>query len=189
MSRIVNLPWYDLPSTYEAMDDFWSILYKELHDLGIDRLPRSLNRTTGFVEQWKNTDLLVSQCCGLDLFSPAGYNLVPLCRPVFSNLDCDDGNYFSYIVSGKKTFKTPRITINSPSSHSGHIALLGWMREQGLSSCKTIVSGSHQASINLIRKGVADLAAIDAHSWSFLDNDGIVVLDKSTEAPSPPFVF
>jgi hypothetical protein len=188
MSRTVSLPWYDLPSNHEAIDKFWSILRKELLSLDIDRLPKSLIQSEFTIEQWESADLLISQCCGLDLFGPAAYNLVSLCRPVFSNLDCEDGNYFSHIVSRKKLPDLPRIAVNSLTSHSGYSALLEWMSKQGIPSGEIIISGSHQRSIKLIQKGSADLAAIDAHSWLFLNHDGIMVLDKSAEAPSPPFV-
>ena len=39
-----------------------------------------------------------------------------------------------------------------------------------------------------LQAGCADIAAIDALSWRFLDTHGLKVLDNSKPAPAPPFV-
>ena len=190
--RVVSLPWYDLPSAHRALNGFWSILRGALHAEGVERLPLELERTTPLKTQWSHPDLLLSQCCGLDLFTPAAHALSPIGRPVFSDLACEPGHYFSYIVSvsgANLSSKRPaRIAINSPSSRSGCTALLGWLKARDWTPQQVRVSGSHQASANLLRRGLVDVAAIDAHSWTLLERGGLEIIGRTAEAPTPPFV-
>ncbi len=183
---IASLPWYDQAASQRANDEFWQVLRGEMQSFGIEGVPTRLDRATPVSEQWRSQFLIVSQCCGLDLF--AGKSLTPIGRPVFSDLNCEPGEYFSYIVSATEPLKYERVVINSPHSHSGCTALFNWMDSHGISPTEVLISGSHELSLSRIQSGAADLAAIDAHSWSRLSHEGIKILDQSPEAPSPPFV-
>ena len=133
---------------------------------------------------WSDPKLFVSQACGLDLFL-ANAAIEPIAAPVF-DLDCKAGMYFSYIVGD---LSGSIAAVNSLSSRSGWSALL--------SECipeKAVVTGSHQASIKALKTGVADVAAIDAVTWSIIERDepskleGLEIVGRSSEAPSPPYV-
>jgi DNA-binding transcriptional LysR family regulator len=187
--RIASLPWYDLPTTHGALDAFWLVLHEESSRHGIARLPDRLDRDTPLDVQWSSPELLVSQCCGLDLLTAAGRMLAPIARPVFSDLDVAPGNYFSHIVMATSLQAIPnRIAINSRSSRSGCAALLEWMSTRGWRHKEILLSGSHANSLTLLRNGEADIAAIDAHSWTRLDQRGVRIVGRSASAPSPPFV-
>ncbi len=186
---MASLPWYDLPSAHEDLDDFWSVLRRELEAAGIHDLPRGLDRTTPIRNQWQRPGLVVSQCCGLDLFTPAAQSLAPLARPVFSDVDCEPGNYFSHVVAARKIERQPRLAvINSASSRSGCVALLEWATERGWLNLDVVISGSHRESLRYLRDGLADIASIDAHSWNLLDCSGMSIIGRSSDAPAPPFV-
>ncbi|MBM7454687.1 hypothetical protein HNR62_000516 [Oceanisphaera litoralis] len=209
MSLIASLPWYDLPPLQPGLDAFWSVLRHELHRLSTSRssnrghwpLPDNLDRHTPLVEQWAHPGLLLSQCCGPDLFTPPAQELVPIARPVFGDLDCTPGQYFSYIVcasgrepdrrrfTGRQSAASGRFVINSASSRSGCAALFEWAGASGIDCDQVLISGAHAASLAYLRNGAADLAAIDAHSWPLLDSSGITIIGRSTEAPTPPFVM
>ncbi|MFP2767813.1 PhnD/SsuA/transferrin family substrate-binding protein [Oceanisphaera sp. KMM 10153] len=202
MSLVASLPWYDLPPLQPGLDTFWSVLRNELHRLSAPLssyrlpIPDTLDRHTPLVEQWTNPGLLLSQCCGPDLFTPQARGLVPIARPVFSDLDCTPGQYFSYIVSASgrepaspQSAGTVRFVINSASSRSGCAALFEWASANGIDGDQVLLSGGHAASLEYLRNGAADLAAIDAHSWPLLDSRGITIIGRSTEAPAPPFVM
>ncbi len=133
---------------------------------------------------WFEPDLLVSQACGLDLFLSAA-PIEPVASPVF-DLDCEPGMYFSHIVGNVDG----RVAaVNSLSSRSGCSALLSTC-----SPSSVLVTGSHLASLEAIRTGRADLAAIDAVTWRIIARDepekiaGISIVARSGDAPSPPFV-
>ena len=189
MTRVISLPWYDLPSARQGLDAFWSALRDALHREGVERLPTQLDRTTPVEAQWSHPDLLLSQCCGLDLFTSATSAVVPVGRPVFGNLSCKPGDYFSYVVAAPGAALPPRrIAVNAVSSRSGCTALLAWLDERGWTPQEVQVSGSHLASADLVRRGLADIAAIDAHSWGLMRRGGLEVIGESAPAPTPPFV-
>ena len=56
------------------------------------------------------------------------------------------------------------------------------------------MTGSHQASLEMLKNGIADVAAIDAVTWSIIERDtpakvaGLEIVERSSEAPSPPYV-
>jgi len=185
---VASLPWYDHPSIRPDTDNLWRAISASLRGKGITGLPQALDRETSIGEQWQAPNLLISQCCGLDIGSAPAGNLLAIGRPVFEDLNCEPGDYYSYIVSNGSVPERRRLAVNSLSSHSGSTALFGWLDKQGLSWQGTLVSGSHRASIDMIRNQSADLAAIDAHSWPLLDTAGLVVLGTSEMAPTPPFV-
>ena len=81
-----------------------------------------------------------------------------------------------------------RIVINTETSWSGHHALVHWLSEQAIEVDECFVSGSHEASLDCLRQGAADLAAIDACSFQFLNQRDVAILDRTPPAPAPHFV-
>ena len=63
---LASLPWYDVAATHASMDDFWSVLRRELEKAGVHELPRDLDRTTPLRDQWQQSGLVVSQCCACE---------------------------------------------------------------------------------------------------------------------------
>ncbi len=171
---IASFPWYDLPSVQWANDTLWQAT----------GYPGQLNRHQSISDLWQDPDLTVTQACGLDLFLSKA-PIEPVAAPVF-DLDCEPGMYFSYIVGD---INGRVAAVNSLSSRSGWSALLSICTPQ-----KVVVTGSHQASLEALKKGIADVAAIDAVTWSIIKRDspatvaGLEVVERSSEAPSPPYV-
>jgi len=190
MSSIASLPWYDLPSTHNNIDQFWQILASALRECGVTQVPEQLNRSTALELQWASPKLLISQCCGPDLFTPAATQLEVIARPVFDDLNCDDGHYFSHIVINPQyNYGPAHLVVNSLSSRSGHGALVEWCKLQGITTARLTVSGSHHQSLAVLRDGQADIAAIDAHSWNLLQETELTIVGRSTEALTPPYVM
>lgn len=190
---IASLPWYDLPGSARGLDAFWNRLREQLclqHPDLQQRLPNQLDRETGLERQWNSAGLILSQCCGPDLFRPDTPELEVIARPVFSALDCEAGYYFSHIISRTdKLSDELRVVANGPTSRSGFIALQEWLQQQGIEPARLLFSGSHQQSLLWIKEGRADLAAIDAHSWHWLKDDTLAILDRTETAPTPPYVM
>jgi hypothetical protein len=174
-----------------------------LRDHGIENIPARLQRRSALQSDdeprcnqhvkslWQSPLLMLSQCCGPDLFTREGDSLEVIARPAFAELDCQPGSYFSYIVGRTEHLPpTPRIAVNALSSRSGYFALVEWLCQRGISISTVQVSGSHKNSILLLENGHADIAAIDAHT--LIQSDWqlqLPVIGQSGEAPSPPFVF
>ncbi len=171
---LASFPWYDLPSVQWANDSLWEAT----------GYPGELNRHQAVSDLWHNPDLLVTQACGLDLFLSEA-PIDPVAAPVF-DLDCEAGMYFSYIVGNVKGSVA---AVNSLSSRSGWSALLTICKPQ-----KIVVTGSHQASLEALKNGLADVAAIDAVTWSIIERDapatlaGLKIVEQTSAAPSPPYV-
>lgn len=185
---LVSLPWYDLPGSASAVDTFWLSAKRTLKRVGVQHLPAELERQTPLFTQWRSPHLLLSQCCGLDLFAPHAAALKPVARPVFATLDCEAGSYYSLIVTRPGSSPRGVAAVNSVWSRSGYTALLEWLRDEGLGWPRFKVSGSHTESLRLLCAGRADVAAIDAHSWQYLDHCGLEVIGKTRSAPTPPYV-
>lgn len=190
MSYIASLPWYDLPQTHTAVDQFWNVLATALQDHALDGVPATLDRNTPLPDQWALSRLLLSQCCGPDLKTTAAQQLSTIARPVFSDLDCTPGSYFSHIVASRPYLGgTARLAANALSSRSGYGALIEWTQKHAVPVEGIAVTGSHAASLQALREGRADLAAIDAHSWNLLQVDDLHIIDHSSEALAPPYVM
>ena len=185
---IASLPWYDHPVSSSALDSIWTKLRSELVRHGLVGAPFALNRSMSLQDQWRHPGLVLSQCCGPDLFTDAAANVDCLGRPVFQDLDCPPGYYYSHIVGRGEPHPNPAVAINSPTSWSGNTALGQWLRERGLECARCVISNSHQESLNLLRQGEVDLIAIDAHTWSLLDGEGVELIGRSALAMTPPFI-
>ena len=86
MTLVAAIPWYDHPASADALDVFWRVVRARLDGAGFDRLPDA--RARGDVSsRWSSASLLLTQCCGPDLFTHEGAMLEPVARPVFADLD------------------------------------------------------------------------------------------------------
>lgn len=185
LNLTASLSWYDHPASRPGIDAFWLALRDSLRRDGV-AAPDALDRDTPIIEQWRNPNLLIAQCCGPDLDTPNGHGLIPFARPVFADLDCEPGSYFSFVVGNLN--RGARLAVNSYSSWSGHGALSQWMQMHQVTASEMILSGSHERSVALVREGQADIAAIDAHTWSLIDTDSVNILDRTGAVPAPPYV-
>lgn len=185
---VADLPWYDHPPCSGALDAFWAALRDVLSAAGVEDLPETLARGRQPRLLWSEPGLILSQCCGPDLDSDAGRDLEVIARPAFADLDCGPGDYFSHIVGRLPMDCPPRLVVNATTSRSGCGALLEWLAVRGIEPGPMVVSGAHGASIDQLRRGEADLAAIDAHSWRWLDTAGLRRIGRSAAAPAPPWV-
>lgn len=190
LTKLAALPWYDFPSTRRSLDAVWRETRSLLGARGIGQIPVALNHEAPYTEFFSYPQLVLSQCCGLDLFQPLASNVVPFAAPVITAFDVSPGKYFSHIVArSSANLHTPHVIINNRFSHSGHTTVKIWLEVHGKSHYTVSESGSHAQSLAALREGRADIAAIDALSWLHLDTTGLEILDSSEPAPAPPFIM
>ena len=199
-----SLPWYELPETRLATDALWRRLRRRLRLAGFAEAPPRLERTVCPREQWRSGRLLISQACGYDAAITFPSHLRVISAPRYGATGCEGSFHRSWIVVRESSgYEIPaelrgaRAAINEPSSHSGMNALRAVVapyHRDGRFFSDVVVSGSHCASLALIRQHRVDVAAIDCVTWALierhrrLDLAGLRVLCETPAVPAPPFV-
>jgi len=198
-----SLPWYDLTEIRSSTDALWSRLAHSLRKRGLRHVPAALNREIPHEAQWRSGQLLFSQSCGYDVLVRAN-QLRILATPVYTPTPCLGGNYSSMIVVRADSrfecledLRGSTCVINTPTSHSGMNvlrALFAPMSRNGRFFESVWRTGSHEASLMMIARGWADVAAIDCITYALLQRHrpralrGIRVLCCSSRFPAPPYV-
>jgi len=161
----------------------------ELRAAGFEHHSEFLDHTTPYRALLRKPSLILGQCCGPDLFEDYAVNMVPFAAPVISAYQVTPGHYFSHIVTSKSAkLNNPRVVINNRTSHSGYTAVKLWLDVHSIKHYSIYESGSHYNSVRELQAGRADIAAIDALSWRFLDTNGLQIVDNSEPALAPPFI-
>ena len=188
---IATLPMYDRPESRAATDRFYTLFRQHLA-----KSPPELSRDE---THWLNPDLLLSQTCSLP-YRAILHNDVRLVATPVHDLRCAAGYYYSVIVvreSDKRTeleeFSKSTLAINSPVSQSGWAAMDQLARQRNLDFDQIIETGSHQKSAEAVAEGDADIAAIDAVSWSMITRwdpfaPNLRVLEETQATPALPYI-
>ena len=192
---ISSLPMYDRPETRAANDRLWT----HFRDAYGDDAPKTLTRGENPWDHWTNPALVLSQTCGLP-YRAKLHGEVTLVGSPIHDLLCKPGFYYSVIIARRssnilteKDFSKPTLAINDPLSQSGWAAANAFADAQNLSFSQVIQTGAHVASAKAVASGKADLAAIDAVTWSLIrkfDNfaDDLMVLHETPPTPALPYI-
>ena len=159
---------YDRPEIHCAVASYWQLIHEALADHG-QSSPTTLTQGGDDIEFWLSPKLCMSQTCGLPyriwlhdkvgLVGTADYALE----------DCPPGFYRSVVVvraddqrDALEEFRSSTLAFNSLFSQSGYAALRNQLSSDTQWPERQTRTGSHQASIQAIASGKADIAAIDA---------------------------
>jgi ABC-type phosphate/phosphonate transport system substrate-binding protein len=199
-----SLPMYDLPEARPALAALWAGLARHLERAGIAGVPRALACDLPGPALWSAPDLLFSQCCGYDLVNDYAGALRPLATPCYRAPGCTGPRYRSIVVvaegapaSSLEDLRGGVCAINGWGSHSGMSALRASIAPHsrgGRFFAEIKVSGAHVASVAMVARGEADVAAIDGVVHALLDRHrpaalhGTRPLAETASAPAPPFV-
>jgi ABC-type phosphate/phosphonate transport system substrate-binding protein len=153
---------------------------------------------------WNDPELRFSQCCGYHLVEGYGERLQPIATPHFDAPECEGRDYASVIVVGETCTATDVLemrgavcAVNELDSHSGMNALRALVApasRDGHFFSKIKSSGAHAASVDMVRTGNADVAAIDCVSYALLERHrpaalvGVRKLGRTERAPALPYV-
>jgi ABC-type phosphate/phosphonate transport system substrate-binding protein len=178
---IAGLPMYDWPEVADAVDALWERIADDVRRHGIDA-PPTLARAVPLDALWRAPDLLLGQVCALhpgregrDTTAVVGTLVydpppgLPRCAP---------GDYYSVVVCRRTDapgdppplteLAGARVAANGTDSQSGYWSLghhVHHLTETGPLFGDVVFTGSHRASIVALASGVADVAAVDVHSW------------------------
>lgn len=172
------LPMYFAPA--EALQAFWMALAALLRaDSSVTAadIPSELRHHTDCHAQWLEPDLLLSQACGYPLVTQLAGRVqlvgsFAYDAPGVRGMQCRS-QLISRATDARATlqaFANSTLAFNDTISQSGYNAL------RHLVACSsttprpffaaTLMTGAHYASIDAVRNGAADLAAVDAVSWA-----------------------
>jgi ABC-type phosphate/phosphonate transport system substrate-binding protein len=202
--RLASLPMYDLPALRPATDAWWAGLSAHFRRAGVRGVPDRLSRPGEGPGFWLSPDLLFSQSCGYPLVTRLAGEVALLGTPSYDMDGCDDSDYCSFIIvrtdfpaSGIADLRGWRCAINRRGSWSGHHALrlvAAALVDDGQPAFETSVSGSHAGSVDAVRTGTADFAAVDCVSFGLMSRhephrvDGLRILTRTPAMPGLPLV-
>lgn len=201
---VASLPMYDLAELRRAHAALWAGIALHLEREGVADVPDALALDRSEGEVWADPGLLLSQCCGADLVGAHAGMLRPVATPCYRAPGCDGPTYTSIVVvaegsraAGIQDLRGAVAAINTPRSHSGMSALralVAPLSRDGRFFAEVKVSGAHVASLAMVARGAADVAAIDCVTHALLARHrpaalaGTRPLHRTAAAPALPYV-
>lgn len=189
---IASLAMYPFESLRPAADDLWQAVRSSMPDL-----PPLAAWPGDPHADWVDPDLVVSQACGWPLVTW----LAGIVRPVGTfrfRTPTWSGDHYRSVVIGREPVSPDAdavAAVNSLDSLSGWVSLVDWATAPGGERRwpgRTLLTGSHQASVLAVRGGEADVASIDAVTAVHLERagllDGLVVIGAGPLVPCLPLV-
>ncbi|CAN5305148.1 PhnD/SsuA/transferrin family substrate-binding protein [soil metagenome] len=170
-TRTAALSMYDLPELQAANDALWSAIAGRLTAASLARVPRRLSRAHDPDVAWSDPDLLLSQTCGYPLVTRLGDKVRIVATPGYDVEGCDGPRHRSALIvredspaAGLADLRGHRCALNDHASNSGMNLLrdaIAPLADGRRFFSDIVVTGSHEASIEAVVRGEADLAAID----------------------------
>lgn len=201
---VASFPMYNLPEVRSALDSLWKGMVRNLRREGIAEVPDELVHGRAVRKLWNDPTLFLSQCCGYDLVNRYADKLTPLAVPRYGVAECRGYLYASAIVVREDCptddvlkMRGAVCVINGPESHSGMSslrALVAPFNSEGRFFSHVRVSGGHAESIEILKQGKADVAAIDCVTYALLERyrpaalAGLRKLGRTHRAPGIPYV-
>lgn len=186
---IAHLPMYDTPENRAAHGRLWSA-FREFHP----DAPASFSNDSDVWADWLSPDLLISQTCGLPFRAKLNGKVNLIGTPDNHIEGCPAGHYRSAIIARKGSGldlarNDYTFAFNEPLSQSGW----GAAHAAGITGNRQVQSSGHALSAGMVLDGKADVAAIDALTWHFLQRDWdkanqLEVLTWTKPTPTLPYI-
>jgi hypothetical protein len=169
---IASLPMYDWEEVRPSTDRFWALIRTGLGRAGI-AAPVDLHRGDPW-PVWSDPGLVLSQTCGFPYRTHLHGRVVLVGTPDYGLPDVPAGYYYSALVvhrdrAGDWTeFLSGRLAINGADSQSGWAAPQNHAAAFDARFHDLLETGSHLESARAVAEGRADIAAVDAVTWRFI---------------------
>jgi ABC-type phosphate/phosphonate transport system substrate-binding protein len=199
MSWKMALPMYNASPRLRAGYD--ELLAALMEQAGLEGVGEHV-RAPALPDFWQRADLLFSQTCGYPYLHLLAGRATLVATPCYDVPGCSGSDYASAIVvradGAIRTLADARGCVaaaNDTHSNSGMNArrhAVAPLAQGGRFFKRVTWSGSHAASLSLVRDGAADVAAIDCVTYAYLSEEnpaavaGLTVLDWSARAPGLP---
>jgi ABC-type phosphate/phosphonate transport system substrate-binding protein len=202
MSAIAFLPMYGVRGASEHADILWRCLRDALRESGFDA-PEQVSTITPRLDGWLHPELILGQTCGLPYISKLCERVELVGTPDYGVEGCAPGFYHSTLVVAAadqrkhlSEFFGGTLALNGRDSQSGYAAMMraaAPFAREGRFFGRAIQSHSHDASMRLVAKGAADIAAIDSVTWRIsrqFDSvtEGLRSIGTTEPTPGLPFI-
>ena len=196
---IAALPMYDWPELTSAHDVFWQKLAERFRSHGI-AAPEFLTHDTDDQSHWLKPHLLLGQTCGYPFATALREKVTYVATPIYDVEGCSGPYYSSAILVRKNSPLTTdklagsRFAFNSKTSLSGYRAIKALIGEPDEFFSTLLKTGSHRHSARQVATGNADVAALDAVCWHFLQKlepttaQALKVIGWSDQQPALPLI-
>ena len=163
---IASLAMYPFTQVRDATNRLWTAVRANL-GWGPDELEWGLLTP----DVWHDPDLLVAQCCGWPLVAELPETIAVVGTFDYAVPDSMDGTYRSLIVTGTdRSLDELRNDPNTLAAVNDFCSLSGWISLQQVwgGAPTATVAGAHIESVRLVGAGRAQVACIDAVTFSLL---------------------
>lgn len=200
--RVASLAMYD--ADRGAVRAWWRGIAGALRARGVGGVPDEPAWPADHAAHWRDPRLLLGQTCGYPLVTGLSRAVQVVGAFRYTAPGCDGICYRSALVvrsdeAGRSVedFRDRVAAINDPASHSGCNALRALVAPlcvDGRFFSRMAVSGSHRRSLEQVRAGEADIAAIDCVSLAALRRAepgllaGLRAIGHTEAAPGLPLV-
>lgn len=204
--NFASLPMYDLPELVGATSAWWEGVAGHMRRQGIVDVPEVCITPDDLEQHWCAPNLLFSQTCGYPLTHQLHGRVRLLGLPVYACKGCDpDGSYSSMIVVPASSnlhslydCRNRRAVYNTEDSMSGLLALRAAVANQPDQPepffSSLLSSGGHRRSLQRVADGKADVACIDAVTFSLLSRvdpdliSRVKYLGQTPKVPGLPYI-
>lgn len=173
---IACLDMYNWPESRHAFEALWQYCYHELTAAGFEAPMVLSDQGEALAEAGRQGQLCLGQVCGITYARCNDEK--PTYRYIGSWIDKDgdapDGWYQSVIIARQllpfERLLDQYLAVNAWTSYSGWYALRHHLMNAGHPPeiAKSVISGAHRQSLEMVANGKADWASIDSISWSML---------------------
>ena len=202
MSSVAFLPMYAVRGTNRHADTLWRCLRDSIRSSGIEA-PEQVAHFESRLKGWLHPELILSQTCGLPYITKLCGSVALVGTPDYGVEDCPPGFYHSTLVVSSADRRThlseflgSTLAVNGTDSQSGYGAIMlasAPFARGGRFFERAVHTGSHETSMRLVAKGLADIAAIDSVTWRMSrqfdpSTSGLKPIGTTEPTPGLPFI-
>ncbi|SFM40341.1 phosphate/phosphite/phosphonate ABC transporter substrate-binding protein [Shimia aestuarii] len=192
---IASLAMYDRPETAAANDRLWRAVRDHL-----GHGPDTLTRDADLWQVWQSPDLLLAQTCGFPFRARLHDQVTLVATPDYGLPGCPPGYYNSVLVTNVDhpatslaDFDGARLAYNEALSQSGWAAPHAYFAAHDLRIGPRVVTGAHRDSARAVAENRADIAALDALTWHYIQQFDpfahlLREIDHTAPTPALPFI-
>jgi ABC-type phosphate/phosphonate transport system substrate-binding protein len=194
---------YDYPWTAAANDRLWAAMSARLNEAGVPA-PASLTRGGDRGAQWRDPELVFGQTCGYPYVTGLKDAVALIATPEYSFPGCEGASHQSFIVARASDarrdlsdYRGARAAVNGFDSNTGmnlFRATIAAITQGAPFFHAIVVTGSHQASLEAVAEGRADLASIDCVTFALIGRgrpeliERVAIVAETPLSPGLPFI-